>query len=224
MASKGFLVGLASEAAELRKAGIRSDHIRITGAQTAAARRGAAELVVLGCDPLISFGTAGALIDGLVPGDLLLPDMVVDGSGQSWSTTTSLRDDVSRRGMVGRSGRILALDHGVTDPAEKRRLGAETDAIAVDMESHLLIAAAEAAGRDILVVRVIVDTVDSAIPDFALKAIGADGRPRIGTIIAGLVKQPWTLPALLRLGRESRAAHKTLGRIAVVLAGRDAVP
>jgi hypothetical protein len=82
--------------------------------------------------PLVSFGLAGALRDGLAPGTVVDAARVVDVEG------TVLWDD----GPLGVPGAvpvtILAVDAIVDDPAERRRLHERTGADAADLESGQL--------------------------------------------------------------------------------------
>ena len=108
-----------------------------TAAEQRVARRSGARsaLVGLGAQnglpegPLVSFGLAGALRDGLAPGTVVDATKVVDIEG------TVLWDD----GPLGVAGAepvtILAVDAIVDDPAERRRLHEVTGADAADLES-----------------------------------------------------------------------------------------
>ena len=111
-----------------------------TAAEQRVARRSGARsaLVGLGAQnglpdgPLVSFGLAGALRDGLAPGTVVDATRVVDVEG------TVLWDD----GPLGVAGAepvtILAVDAIVDDPAERRRLHELTGADAADLESGAL--------------------------------------------------------------------------------------
>jgi adenosylhomocysteine nucleosidase len=111
-----------------------------TAAELRVARRSGARsaLVGLGAQnglpegPLVSFGLAGALRDGLAPGTVVDATRVVDAEG------AVLWDD----GPLGVAGAepvtILAVDAIVDDPAERRRLHELTGADAADLESGAL--------------------------------------------------------------------------------------
>jgi adenosylhomocysteine nucleosidase len=108
-----------------------------TAAELRAARRSGAraEQVGLGArngvpaGPVVSFGLAGALRDGLAPGTVVDATKIVDVEG------TVLWED----GPLGVPGAqpvtILAVDAIVDDPAERRRLHEQTGADAADLES-----------------------------------------------------------------------------------------
>jgi adenosylhomocysteine nucleosidase len=110
----------AAELRVARRSGVRSALVGL------GARNGLPE------GPLVSFGLAGALRDGLAPGTVLDATRVVDIEG------AVLWDD----GPLGIPGAvsvtILAVDAIVDDPAERRRLHERTGADAADLESGQL--------------------------------------------------------------------------------------
>ncbi|QUQ62669.1 hypothetical protein [Kutzneria sp. CA-103260] len=91
---------------------------------------------------LVVAGLAGALVDGLNPGDLVVDDR---------SLALSLRGN----GFVVHHGAVAFSDH-LVGSAERAELAARTGALAVDMESAGLLALA--GDRPHAVVRAIVDT------------------------------------------------------------------
>jgi len=212
-ANAGFLVGLASEADVLRQAGVPNSKIKVSGMRADIAQSAAKSLFAAGFDPLISFGTAGGLTDDLRPGDLLLPEEIVDETGQVAAVDPKSRALVTNGIPGSKPGRLLALDRGLSSEEEKRAFSSRFLAVAVDMESHHLARAAKLGGRGFLVV----DGVTSEIPAFALKAIDDKGKPNLMTMLAGILKNPSTLPSLLHLGRHSTKAHQTLSKAAQYL-------
>ena len=108
-----------------------------TVAELRVARRSGARSALVGLgasngvpdEPVVSFGLAGALRDGLAPGTVVDATRVVDVEG------TVLWDD----GPLGVPGAepvtILAADRVVDDPDERRRLHERTGADVVDLES-----------------------------------------------------------------------------------------
>jgi hypothetical protein len=108
-----------------------------TGAELRAARRSGARTALVGPGarngvpegPVVSFGLAGALRDGLAPGTVVDATRIVDVEGTVlWEA-----------GPLGVPGAepvtILAADAVVDDPAERRRLHERTGADAADLES-----------------------------------------------------------------------------------------
>lgn len=216
--SLGVLVGLASEAAIVRRHWPRAT-VGITGAEATQAADMASDLAKR-CAVLISLGTAGGLRPGQRPGDLLIASAVIDpATAESHPTDPGLSARLHR--ALGDRGAVpvplAGSDRAVADPVEKAALG-RSGAAAVDMESHHLARAATAHGVPFAVLRVVLDGPTAAIPGFAATAIDKAGRPRLAPVLAGLVRQPASLPALLSLGRASKAAHGALDRAVARLA------
>jgi 4-hydroxy-3-methylbut-2-enyl diphosphate reductase len=102
-------------------------------------------------------GVAGALVDGLDPGDLVVADRVLDESGAVVARLPSaalLGAELARRGLVVRIGAVVSTDHVVHGRAARADL-ARTGALAVDMESAALLA--EPWGVPTAVVRAVSD-------------------------------------------------------------------
>jgi hypothetical protein len=82
------------------------------------------------------------------------------------------------------------------------------------MESH----AVAATGLPFVVLRVIIDPADRAIPRAVTAAVAADGRLRPLKLVAGLFRRPGDLAALTALARDNSRARPALGRAAAALA------
>src|SRR5262249_17045906 len=82
---------------------------------------------------VLAAGFCGALRPGLGAGGLVLATEVVDLGGDRWPATWQTPDE-GGEGVVFHRGPVLTAGL-VTDPGEKRRLGAAHGALAVDMES-----------------------------------------------------------------------------------------
>jgi hypothetical protein len=87
-----------------------------------------------------------------------------------------------------------------------------THALAVDMESGAVARAAARYALPFAVLRAVADVASEAIPRAA--AITPSGEPDIPRVLRGLLRRPWELPALIRLGRASAAAHAALRQAA----------
>jgi len=214
----GFVTGLASEA-DCLAALVDPSRLRIAGIGAGRADRCARELIAGGCDRLVSFGLAGGLAADMAPGSVVIAESVVTPDGHAYPTDANVAarllaalPNAVRRPLAG-SEMILA------STAEKARLHQRTKAAAVDMESHQVARVAQQSGVGFIAVRVIADPFDAALPRIALSAVGADGKPDIARVLAGLARQPWELAGLLRLGGYSRKAHQALRRIAPVVVG-----
>ena len=216
-ASIGVIVGLPAEARCLAGLDVM---VGVSGARPARARAAATRLIAGGAPALVSFGLAGGLQPGLVAGDLVVARAVVVPGGariaadQAWRAR--LIELLQAGGLRPVEGALAGSERLVASPAAKALLHASAAACAVDMESHLVAAAAAAAGLPFLVVRAIADASRGAIPTVAQSALDASGEPRPATVLAGLLRRPQELPALLRLGRDSARGLKTLRRVAAL--------
>ena len=163
----------------------------------------------LDCSPvraLVSTGLCGALHP-----DLALNDIVTATEVASPEPGSAVFAASAPAGPQARmSGRVLCSSRVASTPSEKADLAA-LGAIAVDMESAGVAAAAAAAHSPFLCIKVVSDTADEGLPlDFNLYR-DPDGRFQPGRIAAAAVLQPSRLPALVRLFRSSRQASVLLG-------------
>jgi hopanoid-associated phosphorylase len=212
----GFITGLESEAGCLVTFFDRAT-VRISGARPDTAERAARALVDAGCDLLVSFGLAGALIAGVAPGTVVVATAVIGTEGESYAPDPALSAAIRGRSAPARALPIAGSDAIVGSVRDKIRLNQGTGAAAVDMESHRVARVARAHGMPFIAIRVVADSLDSAIPRAAFDAIDEDGRSRPRAVLAALVRRPWEIVALARLAAQSRAAHRSLRHVAPVL-------
>ena len=210
----GILAGLKSETRTLTNANKAGALIEISGARPTLAEAGAKRLIAAGCTHLISYGIAGALAPGLKAGQLLLPEAVTGISGDRFPV-----DKIWHRAAAGlletlnpMTGLIAWSDEAVSSVEGKAMLRSRTAALAVDMESHWIAAAARAAGIPFLVIRAIADEADQILPPAALVGVTPSGDTNLIAVLASVVRYPAQIPALIRLGRAASAAHQTLQR------------
>ncbi len=207
----GIVCGMVVEARALgRWADDSRISIGVSGARPDRAEAGARRLVAEGCRALLSWGVAGGLDPALGPGDLVIPAEVVAEDGASWAMSANLGAAIAG----GAPSPLLGADHMVLDVAAKATLYARTGAVAVDMESHRVARVAAEADLPAIAIRVIGDPAGRVVPKLATRAIGEDGRPRIGPVSAGLLRRPGDLGALLRVKRDSDLALRALSGIA----------
>ncbi|WP_345248657.1 5'-methylthioadenosine nucleosidase/S-adenosylhomocysteine nucleosidase [Pigmentiphaga soli] len=192
-------------------------------AQLGAPRR--AEPGGLPCAGLVSFGTAGGLVDGLRPGDWIVARAVRHGgavpSGRSRYQAVPC-DEAWSLALLRALPRAVHADiAGVSAPvaaaAGKRALHAATGAQAADMESQIVAAAALAHGLPFVCCRVIVDPVERDLPPAALAGSRPDGSVDLPAVLRSLLRNPKQLPALLAVARDANRARQALkaGRRAI---------
>ena len=200
MSGIGVVVGLAAEARIARRLGLPVA-VGGGGGEEGAAKA-VAELLAGGATALISFGLCGGLDPRLRPGDIVIPDAVVDND-ERWPVDPALR---ARLGE-GEGGALYAGEVLVS-PKDKRNTHRTLGAVAVDVES----AAVARAGVPFAVLRAVCDPANRGLPGVALVAL--DGRGHINALrvaVAALVR-PHQIPSLLLLGRDAARARRALVR------------
>ncbi len=186
------------------------------------AKQAAERLRASGATSLVSFGFAGGLDSSCASGDLLLPVRVVRTSGEEWHCDTAWRERLGARldhSVRVHGGVQLASDIVLRDRAAKSSARA-TGALAVDQESGAIGGVAARHGLPFLVVRAVCDVAAFDLPHAALAAVGPDGELRVGALGLALLRRPWEITALARLGAASRHALRTLADV-VRRAGHD---
>jgi len=173
-----------------------------------------------GLDPsglraVISFGIAGGLHPALEPGDVVVATAVIAEKG-TWkvpaSVVSAMAERVGASGIPVTRGALVGVEEPVLLPSIKASMREATDAIAVDMESH--IGAAYAADHDLpfAAIRVISDPAVRALPPLAKKALKPDGRVDFGAVVSGLARAPLEITTLIRAGGDAGRAFAGLRR------------
>ena len=103
---------------------------------------------------------------------------------------------------------FLTADHVVRTAEEKARLAPFADA--VDMETFGVLLAAQQVSRPAVAIRVVSDKYDGEIPRDIEMTMDQRGRVLLGGVARYLLTYPVHLPALIRLGRDSRTAAAIL--------------
>ncbi len=161
------------------------------------------------CAGILSFGTCAGLAPTLVAGSWIVghslwvddEELPVDGA---WSH--QLLRALPGALPVGVAGSLSPI----TDPADKLALARRHRLGALDMESHVAARAAADAGLPFGIARVVLDGLQVRIPDCALAGIQPDGRADALAVARSLIRQPWDLPALLRLAYGAWRARQAL--------------
>jgi len=107
-------------------------------------------------------------------------------------------------------GKLVTAPRVVAAASEKRRLGEQTGALAVDMESAAVAQCAAAAGVPMVALRAITDSADENLPlDFEL-CFDPDGQFHPTRLIGLLARRPLAVGGFMRLGRHSARAGQAL--------------
>jgi len=186
--------------------------VQAGGGGAAGAERAAEQLVQNGAKGLLSFGLAGGLDPGLVPGDLLNPAMVVL-DGKIWFTDPVLmaRLGPTTPGALYGGGKVLAT------AAAKATLFHCTGAVAIDLESAAVARVAQQHGLPFAVLRAVCDAAGRDLPHAALVALDSAGRIGLLRIGGAVLARPWEVPNLIRLANDAARARRALmARVAAI--------
>lgn len=180
-----------------------------SGAGQASAEQATAALIA-GHAPrwIISAGFAGGLRDEVKPGHIVLADEIVDTQGQR------LQIDLRMPSGPGlHVGRLLTADRIVASAAEKRSLGLQHSALAVDMESLAVAQVCRDNRVRFLAIRVISDAVDHELPadlDHLMNRKTLAGK--IGAATGAIVRRPSSVKDLWQLKEDALVASERLAK------------
>lgn len=158
---------------------------------------------------VIAAGFSGALREGLHVGDIILATEVADADGHCWPTTWPAELPAGEWRPPLHRGRLLSVPHLVARPGEKRRLGEQYDAAAVDMETAVVARLCRNQQVPFACVRAISDEVDTALSP-QLVSLFEGERIAPVRLLAALAKQPSLAGELWRLARHTRHAGRQL--------------
>ena len=156
----------------------------------------------------VTSGFAGSLSDKHLVGDILVAEgVLLLGKSKTLQCGRNLvyaaRDDGAKQVKL-----FLTSDHVVRTADEKRQLAPFADA--VEMESFGVLSAAAECKRSAVAIRVISDDVRNDMPAIVETAVDEHGRVKVGGVVKHIVRHPLQLPALIRLGRDSKTAAEAL--------------
>lgn len=159
-------------------------------------------------------GVAGALSSRLKIGDLVLADRVMTRSDDSFRPEIALDAPsdyldraaaaLTRRNIAYVRGAILTSKLPIATAEEKRLAGAQSGAVAVDMETAAIALEAQERGHPYIAMRTIMDTVDHDLA--AARFANADGTVQFGKAAAALLTHPTMVIGVIKLVRNLRRA------------------
>ncbi len=197
-----IVVGMRSEAALFAPLGVP---VGVGGGTVSGAEAAAERLVAAGARALLSAGLAGGLDPMLVPGVLVVP-RGLRAQGRSFRADPALA-----RMLPGREVTLaLGVERPVAAVADKRRLWRETGASIVDLESGAVARVATAHGLPFAVWRAVCDPAARGLPRAALVALDGRGVVAPWRVAGALLAAPRSLPALIALAGDARAARGAL--------------
>ena len=156
----------------------------------------------------ISAGFCCSLKEEHQIGDILVPDAVQDVDGRktfecSRNLVYAARDDGAKAVK-----KFFTVREIISTAQEKARLAPY--AAAADMESFAILAAARARNLSAVVIRVVSDRSDQDVPAEFGTTVDAQGRVSVRGVVRMVAHHPLQLPALIRLGRQSKTAAEGL--------------
>jgi len=171
---------------------------------------------------IISFGVAGGLDPALSTGDIIVATEVV-AEGVRWASAAGLSSeligDVSELSYRITRGILAGSEIVVPGQSGKAKLRSETNAAAVDMESHIAAAYATSVGLPFAAFRVISDPASRALPEIATTALRPDGRVDVWRVVRSIARQPTVIPELVQTARDFNRAIMTLRSCRRLLGG-----
>ncbi len=180
----------------------------VTGMGSESARRAAEVAMSLPYSFCIASGFAGGLRPGYKVGDILVARAVqLCGQGKTIECASNLVTGALEVGAKPAS-LFLTTDRVASTVEEKARLARFADA--VDMESFSVLCVAQARNLPAVAIRVLSDSHDRGMPENIDAAVGEKGNVKAGGVLKYVVRHPLAVPALLRLGRESKTAAEAL--------------
>ena len=188
----------------------RTGGAEIVAARTGIGTKGAAEATerILGTgsvDHLLVVGIAGGVPPGTKVGDLVVPELVVNGATGSEHRPSPL-GDIAPRGTLSTSDEFLVDEARLAEMADR-------GVVAVDMETAAIGAVCEAQDCAWSVFRGISDMAGET-DDEVINLAHPDGSPNLPAAARYLLRRPWKLPGLTRLARDATAAAKSAAEAA----------
>jgi nucleoside phosphorylase len=159
-------------------------------------------------EAVIITGSCGSLTRSLVEGSVVIYTECLSADGQrAESCSASLADSVTNR--LRREGmecaRVVGITtHRIATTTQEKLDLAQSGASAVDMESYEVVAAATARGIPSVVLRVVSDSVERALPDFN-RVLKPNGEVNPWALLRIVLGSPLLTAKLVSLNRKAMA-------------------
>ena len=167
---------------------------------------------------VVSAGVCGALALDLSAGDLVLPESVLGPSGERLNVTPTRHRQATELAGSARGGTLVTSAEMVATVEAKAALFASSGALAVDMESSVILAHAGAAGCPTLVVRGVSDAASESLPLELVDLMTPAGKLRPMRALALTVTRPRLVPRAMALRQATRRALAAVARVLAALA------
>ena len=151
---------------------------------------------------------ASTVAPGLEIGQVLVPDVVVDGH-------TGAEYRSSPFGGIAAAGRLQTSNDFTVDPNVVAGLR-EHGVAAVDMETAAIAAVCQRRGCPWTAFRSISDRIDDGIVDDEVFGLAKpDGSPNYAAVVRLLLTRPWRIPRLARVARDANVATDAAASAAI---------
>ena len=167
---------------------------------------------------VVSAGVCGALALDLGAGDLVLPESVLGPSGERLNVTPTRHRQATELAGSARGGTLVTSPEPVATVEAKAALFASSGALAVDMESSVILAHAGAAGCPTLVVRGVSDTAGESLPLELIDLMTPAGKLRPMRALALTVTRPRLVPRAMALRQATRRVLTAVAQVLAALA------
>jgi len=181
-----------------------SIRVALTGMGPAAASRAAEWLFAQACDLCVTSGLAGGLKRQYRAGQVLVARAVREARTSREAASAIEIVEAARRAGARPVARFLTREEVAQSAGEKSALGMDADA--VEMESYVILERAARAGIPAAAIRAVSDPVETNLPLDFNRVMDGRGQIRAGALLRQVARQPQRVPALVRLGVESRRA------------------
>ncbi|MAR13146.1 MAG: hypothetical protein CL681_24655 [Blastopirellula sp.] len=166
---------------------------------------------------VVSTGFAAALSPELARGHVLMPNRIVDLQGSQLDVGFTVADEVAEASPWLHIGDLLTVDEVMRQPARRRLLHQETNALACDMETLGVAEACRAHKQRFMAVRVVSDAVDDTLPPAIENLMEQKSwAGKLGAASGALLKSPATIKQWWELKEQ---ATKLSDRLARFLSG-----
>lgn len=185
----------------------------MTGIGMAAGARAAERVLDAGAvQHLVVVGVAGGVDDRLRIGQVIVPEVVIDGS-------TGREYRPHPLGDRSPAGLLHTSDDLILDPGPLASLMAR-GVVALDMETAAIAAVCERRGCPWSVFRAISDRVTDGMVDTEVAGLARpDGSPNLPAVARLVMRHPGRIPQLARLGRDLRTASQAAAAAAIQACG-----
>jgi len=160
---------------------------------------------------VISAGLAGGLRSDVKRGDIVMPDAIVGEDGQRLAIDLRMSAGDQASGL--HVGPLLTIDRVAFRAEQKRQLGEQHGALAVDMETLGVAEICQREKQRFLAVRAISDGVDGELPPDVERLVRKKTWVRrIGAAAGTIVRRPSTVKDLWRFRETALACSRKLAK------------